>query len=154
MGHGEESDEQAKRAFRWSVAAVALLLAAAAIPIRAGILDADQSPESVLGKAVIALILGAVAGYAANIAKHHRERSATARRLELEMASFGPFIAPLDPPDQKDLRGAIVWRFYGPEVESQEPDGPPRPGSYALNWLRHRRDGRSDTAPIETPPAE
>jgi hypothetical protein len=49
--------------------------------VRAGILDADQSPESVLGKAVIALILGGVAGYAAGIARRHRERAATARRL-------------------------------------------------------------------------
>lgn len=154
MGHGKESDQQAKRAFWWSVAAIVLLLAAAAIPIRAGILDADQSLESVIGKTVIALLLGAVAGYAANIAKHHRERAATARRLELEMASFGPFIAPLDPEDQKDLRGAIVWRFYGPEVEPQEPDGPPRPGSYALDWIRRRKDGRTDPAPSETPPAE
>lgn len=149
MGHGQESDEQAKRAFWWSVAAIALLLAAAAIPIRAGILDADQSPESVLGKAVIALILGGVAGYAAGIGRHHRERAATARRLELEMASFGPFIAPLDPSDQKDLRGAIVWRFYGPEVEPQEPDGPPRPGSHALDWIRRKRNGRNDPASAE-----
>jgi hypothetical protein len=154
MGHGKESDQQAKRAFWWSVAAIALLLAAAAIPIRAGILDADQSLESVIGKTVIALILGAVAGYAANIAKHHRQRAATARRLELEMASFGPFIAPLEPDDQKDLRGAIVWRFYGPEVEPQEPDGPPRPGSYALDWIRRRRNGRTDPAQNETPPVE
>lgn len=154
MGHGKESDQQAKRAFWWSVAAIVLLLAAAAIPISAGILDADQSLESVIGKTVIALLLGAVAGYAANIAKHHRERAATARRLELEMASFGPFIAPLDPEDQKDLRGAIVWRFYGPEVEPQEPDGPPRPGSYALDWIRRRKDGRTDPATSETPPTE
>jgi len=150
MGHGKESDEQAKRAFWWSVAAIVLLLAAAVIPIGAGILKAKQSPESVLGKAVIAVILGGVAGYAAGIARHHRERGATARRLELEMASFGPFIAPLDPSDQKDLRGAIVWRFYGPQVEPQEPDGPPRPGPYALNWIRRKKDGRSEST-VEAP---
>ncbi len=155
MGHGDESDEQAKRAFRWSVAAIALLLAAAVIPIRAGILDADQSPESVAGKAVIALILAGVAGYAAGIGRHHRERAASARRLELEMASFGPFIAPLDPKDQKDLRGAIVWRFYGEQVESQEPDGPPRPGLHIREFLSGKRNARGDGTPlsIESPPA-
>jgi hypothetical protein len=150
MGHGKESDEQATKAFRWSVAAVALLLVAAIVPIAAGILEASQSPESVLGKSIVALVLAGVAGYAATIARHHRERAANARRLELEMASFGPFIATLDPDDQNTLRAAIVWRFYGEPASPQEPDGPPRPGLHALEFIR-RRKAKGEVSPPAAP---
>jgi hypothetical protein len=147
MGHGAESIQQAQRAFRWSVATIVLLLAAAIVPIMLGVLHAKQSPESVAGKITIALIIAGVAGYAAGIARHHRERAATARRLELEMNSFGPFVAPLEPRDRNDLHSTIIWRFFGPEAVPQEPDSDPRPGNRLREILHRRRE----TAPSRPP---
>jgi hypothetical protein len=149
MGHGEESIEQASRAFRWSIATIVLLLLAAGIPMLLGILDEKQSPESVAGKITIALIIGGVASYAAGIARHHRERAATARRLELEMKSFEPFVAPLDPNDRNDLRSTIIWRFFGPDAVPQELDGEPRPGKGIGELLHRRRQRREAPSPDE-----
>lgn len=153
FSHGDESSEQSKRAFRWSVVTIILLLAAAVVPITLGVLEAEQSAESLLGKLAVALIIAGVAGYTGGLARHHRERAATARRLEIELNAFSPFVAPLEREDRNDLRSTIIWRFFGPpDTVAQEPDTDPRPGARLLEILHLRRKKRAAKAPSEGTP--
>lgn len=139
----KESEEQTRRAFWWTVVTLAILAIAAGIPIYIGIEDSDQSPESVTGKITVALILAGIAGYTAGVARHHRQRAATARRLAIELIAFGPFIAPLEKVDRDDIRSTIVWRFFGPPgAVNQESDAPPTPGPGLWQQLKARREGR------------
>lgn len=140
VDHGAESAQQTRLALIWSLVTISVLLVAAAVPIFVlEILKADQSPESVAGKITVGLIIAGVAGYTGGLAHHHRERAANARRLEIEMNAFGPFIATLDRDDRNDLRSTAVWRFFGPNPAAREPDGDPRPGPRIAELLHQRR---------------
>jgi hypothetical protein len=150
-GYGAEGKEQARRAFWWSVLTIALLLVAVFVPAVFGVLQAKQSPESVAGKITIALVIAGAAGYAGNLAHHHRERAARARRLEIEMSAFGPFITTLDQADQDRLRSMIVWKFFGAEAGAQEvnpPTSSPIPGILGLGRRRPKeKDLRNGAEP-------
>jgi len=140
----KESEEQTSRAFWWTVVTLAVLSIAAGISIFIGIENSGQSPESVAGKITVALILAGIAGYTAGVARHHRQRAATARRLAIELVAFGPFIAPLDKADRDDVRSTIVWRFFGPpEDVNQAQDEAPTPGPALLQRLSARREARN-----------
>ncbi len=139
----KESEEQTTRAFWWTIVTLIILAIAAGIPILIGIENSDQSPESVVGKVTVALILAGIAGYTAGVARHHRQRAATARRLAIELIAFGPFIAPLEKVDRDDLRSTIVWRFFGPpDAVNQDPDAQPTPGPQIQQLLSARRKAR------------
>ena len=139
----QESKEQTKKAFWWTVTTVALLIAAAVLAVLVGIENSSQTPESVAGKITVALIFAGIAGYTAGVARHHRERAATARRLAIELNAFGPFIAPLEKVDRNDLRSTIVWRFFGPPgLVNQSQDSEPTPGPRILQLIRERREKR------------
>jgi hypothetical protein len=143
IDNNKESEEQATKAFRWTVLTVSLLILAAGIPLLIGIEDANQSPESVAGKITVGLILAGIASYTAGVARHHRRRAATARRLAIELNAFGPFIAPLEKDDRDDLRSTIVWRFFGPPDDvNQDSDAEPTPGSRIVQLLDERRKAR------------
>lgn len=153
VDHGAENVRQTKLAFRWTLATLGLLVGASLVSIFVlGILKADQSPESVAGKITVVLVLAGVAGYAGGLAHHHRERAANARRLEIEMNAFGPFIEPLDRHERNDLRSTAVWRFFGPNTAAQEPDGDPRPGPRITELLHQRRAKRKAHRKQEGPP--
>jgi hypothetical protein len=140
----KESEEQTSRAFWWTVVTLVVLAIAAGISIFIGIENSGQSPESVAGKITVALILAGIAGYTAGVARHHRQRAATARRLAIELVAFGPFIAPLGKTDRDDVRSTIVWRFFGPpEDVNQARDEAPTPGPALLQRLGARRKARS-----------
>lgn len=142
MGHGEESKEQHQLVTYWSFVTILLLILAAAASLLFGAVYGDHSAESVIGKLSLALIIAGVAGYTAGIARHHRDRSAAARKQELEMNSFDTFIAPLGPKDRNDLRSTIIWRFLGPDNEPQSPDSEPRPRHRLRELLHLRRENR------------
>jgi uncharacterized membrane protein YhaH (DUF805 family) len=143
-----ESEEQTAKAFWWTVLTVLLLIVAAGIPLFIGIESSNQSPESVAGKITVALILAGIASYTAGVARHHRRRAATARRLAIELNAFGPFIAPLEKGDRDDLRSTIVWRFFGPpDAVNQDSDAEPTPGPRILQLLSARREARKPPKP-------
>jgi hypothetical protein len=56
---------------------------------------------------------GGVAAYAAQEAGKHRQNQVVARRTELELASFGPFIAELTDEDQQQLTSLFAPVFFG-----------------------------------------
>jgi len=141
----EESREQTRFALFWSIATIAFAVAAAGVPLVLGVEDSRQTIEAVLGKIAVGLILAGAATYSAGVARHHRQRAATASRLAIELNAFGPFIAPLEKADRDDLRSTIVWRFFGPpEAVKQEVDGAPEPGPGIIEALRLRRKKRTD----------
>jgi hypothetical protein len=152
IDNNKESEEQATKAFRWTVLTVALLILAAGIPLIIGVENSKQSPESVAGKITIGLILAGIASYTAGVARHHRQRAATARRLAIELNAFGPFIAPLEKEDRDDLRSTIVWRFFGPpDAVNQDADAAPTPGPQILQVLSARRKTRKSSAQSSRP---
>lgn len=143
IDNSKESDEQTVKAFRWTLLTVFLVIVAATIALLIGIESSDQSPESLIGKITVALIFAGIANYTAGVARHHRQRAATARRLAIELNAFGPFIASLEKVDRDDLRSTIVWRFFGPpDAVNQDSDGEPSPGTGILQQLQARQKKR------------
>lgn len=149
LDNSRESVGQAKVATFWTVLTILLAVGAAGIPLALGVESSSQSTESLVGKITIGLILAGAAGYTAGVARHHRQRAATARRLAIELNAFGPFIAELPKDDRDDLRSTIVWRFFGPpDSVNQDVDGAPEPGPGILTVLGMRRKKR------EPPPGD
>lgn len=141
----EESREQSRLALIWTIVTIVFAAAAAGVPLVLGVEDSQQSIEAVVGTITVGLILAGAATYAGGVARHHRQRAATASRLAIELNAFGPFIAPLEKADRDDLRSTIVWRFFGPpETVKQEVDGAPEPGPGIIEALRLRRNKRAD----------
>lgn len=66
-----------------------------------------------IGRTLAALGLGGLAAYAGREAAKHGERERHNRRLELEIASVGPFLAEL-PKDERDtVLKAVADRTFG-----------------------------------------
>jgi hypothetical protein len=62
------------------------------------------------------LILG-VTVYTGKESARHRTNSDSAKRVELELASLGPFIQSLDKADQDALRKELTEKYFGRETE-------------------------------------
>jgi len=110
-GFGDEAHQQKAEADKWRGRAIALGVIAAfaglGIAIYA-IVDEIQTP--LIGAA---LILIGLAGYAAKQSSEHREREVRARRLEIEMAAFGPYMeAVKDLTKEQEARMEFMKRVF------------------------------------------
>jgi hypothetical protein len=75
----------------------------------------DQNTDFalVVGTVTLPGALGAVAAYAGRESARHRRNQVLARRTELELASFGPFIATLEPEMREELTAMFTTVFFG-----------------------------------------
>lgn len=74
--------------------------------------DNTDLPLTVAALAVPAA-LGAVAAYAGKESSRHRRNQVIARRTEIELASFAPFLAELDSDKQAELTAMFAPVFFG-----------------------------------------
>ncbi len=118
------ADEFRKRTLRYGIAGAVSLIAVVAAHVLTDIFVDDAPFDFTLTTAGIALpaAFGAIATYAAREANKHRRNEVLARRTALELASFGPFIAQLDPHKQEQLTAMFTPVFFGqaPTVGSSE----------------------------------
>jgi hypothetical protein len=103
----------------WVVSAVAVAFGVVAALIAIGsILWAALEPDDVSSAGVIVakvtatLAAATIAAYAGRQSGRHREREELAKRLELQLVAFGPFIHGLDVEDQRVVRKEFVARAF------------------------------------------
>lgn len=66
-----------------------------------------------VGALAVPAALGAVGAYAGKESSRHRRNQVIARRTEIELASFGPFLAELDADKQGELTAMFTPVFFG-----------------------------------------
>jgi hypothetical protein len=119
-----EADNQKKAADRWRKLAV-LFGVLATVAAFLGLLlgdTGDLSAGHVIARAIAALALYGVAGYAGAQSAHHRSEERKARQLELVLVAFEPFIKDLPEEKRDDARERVVDRVFGsPGIDGSEP---------------------------------
>jgi hypothetical protein len=135
--YSEEVKEQAEIANRWRWATILFGLAAAAVAIYA-VVAGDQSNQDIVAKLAVSLILGGIAAYVARQSARHRRREEQARRLQLELTAFGPFIEPLQPEQREEERVVMTRKTFGKSTEKAAPEE--EPGPTPLSFLLRRRE--------------
>jgi uncharacterized protein YdcH (DUF465 family) len=127
---GKEADAQREQADRWRMVAIAFGLIGAFIGVGAIIASffTDSTTSEVVAKVAAVTLLVGIAGYAASQSGQHRHREQRAKRLELELAAFGPFIEPLDGNAQDEARKNFIERLFvgDPGGEDEKGDRDPR----------------------------
>lgn len=111
---GERADDLRDRAIKYglgSALAVVLLLLLRVFSDSDAVADAD----AVLAAAALSIpaALGGLAVYAGRESSKHRRNETIARRTEIELNSFLPFLAELDPADRDALTVTYTDVFFG-----------------------------------------
>jgi len=127
-----EANAQCRAADVWRYVAVGLGVLTAAMvlvllvwrPAETGSL----SVEHVTSRLGFAVILGGVAAYAARQSGQHRQREQVARRLELELTAFPPFVEGLKNKDE--LRCEYARRLFKGAESDDATEGAPRHGDH------------------------
>lgn len=66
-----------------------------------------------LARAFVALTFGILAGYAARQAEKHHQVERRSRRVELELASIGPFLSELPEGERNEVKKRLAARLFG-----------------------------------------
>lgn len=119
---GVEADRQKASADRWRIAAVLLGLLASAVAVWALTqTGSDSGVAEAIAKGFGTLAVYGLAGYAGAQSASHRAREERARRLQLELAAFEPFVSRMDEPKKQAAREAYATRLFvgaaGPESD-------------------------------------
>jgi hypothetical protein len=121
-GFQREAGSQKQTADWLRVGALLAGLAAAGLAIWGVVHAAGHSGDSadIAAKALASFVFFGIAGYLATQSGKHRDREERARRRELELAAFGPFINDLPEEKQDALVEKLAERIFGHEPPSQE----------------------------------
>lgn len=130
----KEAQSQAEIADKWRVATVGIGLLAGVAAGSAAFFS-DQNAAHIAGKLVLGLLLAGLAGYTARQSAEHRRREVNARKLQLDLAAFGPFIDPL-PEDMKHEERILLGRRVFAQTDDDHSD--PERGTSVTNLLPRR----------------
>lgn len=113
----DEASAQKKAADRWRWVAVgfgvlAALIAVGSIVLSAVYPDETSGTSAVVAKVTATLVAAGIAAYAGRQSGRHREREEEAKRLELELVAFPPFIESLDEGQKRDVRKEFADRAF------------------------------------------
>lgn len=114
-GYQRVANEERKAARLWrqiaSLSMVGLIIFAgyAFLPT----LQGEFNWGSFAGRVFVTLTFGVLAAYAAREAEQHRRVERRNRRVELELASIGPFLMSLPPDNQNEVRRLLAEKFFG-----------------------------------------
>jgi hypothetical protein len=139
--YSEEVKDQAKVANRLRLLTIALALGAVAMGVYA-VVAGDQTNQALAAKLAVSVILGGLAAYTARQSGRHRRREEQARRLQLELTAFGPFIEPLQPEQREEERVIMARKTFGKSTEKAASEE--EPGPTALSFLLQRRQKELD----------
>lgn len=108
----KEANSQKEAADTWRWIAVGLSLVAIAIAIYIIASHDTATSGEMVGKIVAAISAGGIAAYAAKQSGDHRRREEAARRTELELVAFAPFVEGLDEAQRLALRKEVAQRLF------------------------------------------
>lgn len=113
----DEAKAQKAAADTWRKLAVTFGVVAAALALGAIVwagLDPDEASSvgAVIAKITATLAAAGIAAYAGRQSGSHREREEEAKRLELELAAFPPFIDSLDDDQRRAVRKEFADRAF------------------------------------------
>lgn len=122
-GFQTEANAQRNWAIFWSVVTVLSLVGLIGFAIFAfkATVESGEFDLGLFGaRAFVAASFGILAAYSARQAEKHRKAERRNRRLELEIASIGPYLSDLPPEMQHEVRKNIADRVFGNLDESKE----------------------------------
>ena len=128
-GFQRVANEERAAAEKWNriavIAFVGLILCAMVIFLPT--MQGDFDWRAFAGRAFISLTFGLFAGYAAQQARHHQRSERITRQMELEMASVGPFLAPLEEKDRNEMILKLADRMFAqpPVLDAASKADPP-----------------------------
>ena len=139
-GFQKEANSQRNWAIAWSVVTVASLVGLISFAI-AAFMATVESGEFDLGlfgaRAFVAASFGILGAYSERQAEKHRKAERRNRRLELEIASIGPYLSDLPPEKQHEVRIKIADRVFGQvERENEESSDEEAMTGSAVDLLR------------------
>jgi ElaB/YqjD/DUF883 family membrane-anchored ribosome-binding protein len=111
--YGTEAQEQRGQADGWRYAAIAMGVVTAIAGTLSAILVSDRVGSRLvdhLGTLAVVVVLTGVTAYAAKQSGAHRQREERAKRLELELKAFGPFVDSMD--DPSSVRAEYSERLF------------------------------------------
>jgi hypothetical protein len=111
----DDAEQQKSQANRWRWIAVLFAVLAAGAAAWAALSaahDADDSTHALIARLALGAAAGGIAAYAARQSGRHRQREEDARRLELELTAFGPFIESLPEDAQTEARREFLDRIF------------------------------------------
>ena len=100
---------------RWRIGTVLsmLLLSAFAIYTFFAAVSPEFQPGMFANRLFVTVTLAILAGYSAFQADRHRRSEIENRRMELELASFDPFLASLTDDERNELKKVVADRLFG-----------------------------------------
>lgn len=123
----KEAKEQKDAADHWRVVtvvfgSVAALLAIGSVVASAVWEDAATSTSAIIAKTTATLVAAGIAAYAGRQSGRHRRREEEAKRLELELVAFPPFIDSLDDDQKREVRKEFAERAFRGRPGDPEPE--------------------------------
>ena len=116
----KEAERQGKQANAWRWGALALGVAAAGVAVIGYIIGLKSKEPLTTAELIQHLSLGAIllglAGYAAKQSGEHRRREEEARKFQLDLAAFAPFIQRLPEDEQNAARLDLIQKVFGRPV--------------------------------------
>lgn len=121
-GYKRVADQEQKVARLWSVGAALSFVGLVAMASFAFLptLQGGFTWGGFAGRVFVSLTFGILGAYAALLAQEHFTVERRTRRLELELAALGPFIAQFSPEDQVKAKQALMDRVFG-QAEPERP---------------------------------
>lgn len=119
-GYKRVADEQQKLAARWNLIATLSMVGLIVFACFAFLpsLSGGFHWGSFAGRVFVSLTFGVLSAFAARQGEKHQQVERRNRRLELELASVGPFIAALPEPQQQEVKRQLVDRMFGQQEPS------------------------------------
>ncbi len=111
---------EAKQADTWRWATVVAFVFSAVMGAIALILANDVDLRLTVARMLFALLVMGITVYTGRESARHRTNADAAKRVELELASLGPFIESLPVERQSELRARLTDQYFGKEVRSHE----------------------------------
>lgn len=148
----KEAYEQKEAADRWRLVAVCFGVVAAVLAVGAVVLatvqpDQATSASAIVAKVAATLVAAGVAAYAGRQSGRHRQREEEAKRLELELVAFPPFIESLEDDQKRDVRKDFARRaFRGRPSDPSSAGSGDAQADEALGFIPEIRDALRNIA--------
>jgi len=97
-----------------------LLMAAAVGYVIYAKLSHGVTWDVTLYRIISAIIFAVPAGYLGFESNRHRREEIRMRRLELELASLGPFLEQLEPDKSAQIREALAAKYFGSGLDDNQ----------------------------------
>lgn len=137
-GYQKIANAEQKTTRVWQIITVLSILGFVGLMLFVVPTPADEALEwsELVGRTLAALGLGGLAAYAGKEASKHAERERHNRRIELEIASVGPFLAELPKEERDEIIKDIADRTFGRGTHPLSVDDAPATTNGLLELLR------------------